>query len=154
MCLCFLTSCIRISLLFFASLNRRLSSSVSKMSSGIGVGLSFSSSATKVKYAEPTCVRVYYVYLREMKGRDGMILMVIRPISVLIFLGFVPLPPFPILGGIFSHILFILLTGVILYYIRVLVIFLSKFYKNSSSLYLLVMLPFVIFYMRVFFRII
>ncbi|MBY8992225.1 MAG: hypothetical protein KGD58_15880 [Candidatus Lokiarchaeota archaeon] len=89
-----------------------------------------------------------------MKGRDGMILMVIRPISVLIFLGFVPIPPFPILGGIFSHILFMLLTGVILYYIRVLVVFLSKFYKNSSSLYLLVMLPFVIFYMRVFFRII
>ena len=95
-----------------------------------------------------------YVYLREIKGRDGMILMVIRPISILIFLGFVPLPPFPILGGIFSHILFMLLTGVILYYIRVLVTFLSKFYKNSSSLYLLVMLPFVIFYMRVFFRII
>lgn len=95
-----------------------------------------------------------YLYLREMKGRDAMILMIIRPISVLIFLAFVPIPPFPILGGIFSHVLFILLTGVVLYYIRSLVMFLSKFYKNSFSLYLLIMLPFVIFYMRVFFRII
>lgn len=95
-----------------------------------------------------------YLYLREMKGRHGMILMVIRPLTLLIFLAFVPLPPFPILGGIFSHILFILLTGVIIYYIRQLVVFLSKFYKNSLSLYFLVMLPFIIFYMRVFFRII
>ncbi|GAG62594.1 unnamed protein product, partial [marine sediment metagenome] len=95
-----------------------------------------------------------YLYLREMKGRHSMILMIIRPITILIFLVFIPLPPFPILGGIISHVLFILLTGVILYYIRRLVMLLAKFYKNSSSLYLLVMLPFVIFYMRVFFRII
>jgi hypothetical protein len=95
-----------------------------------------------------------YLYLREMKGRHAMILLVIRPVSIVIFLAFVPLPPFPILGGIISHILFIFLTGVILYYIRSLVLFLGKFYKNSSSLYVLVMLPFVIFYMRVFFRII
>ncbi len=94
-----------------------------------------------------------YLYLREMKGRHAMIIMVLRPITIIIFLAFVPLPPFPILGGIASHVLFILLTGVILYYIRSLVLFLGKFYKNSSSLYLLVMLPFVIFYMRVFFRI-
>lgn len=95
-----------------------------------------------------------FLYLRETKGRDAMILLVVRPISILIFLIFVPLPPFPILGGIISHVLFILLIGVILYYIRSLVMYMSKFYKNSSSLYLLVMLPFVIFYMRVFFRII
>ena len=95
-----------------------------------------------------------YLYLREFKGRDAMILMIIRPITFLIFSAFVPIPPFPILGGIFSHILFILLIGVVLYYIRSLVMFLSKFFKNSFSLYLLIMLPFVIFYMRVFFRII
>ncbi|MHA2391876.1 MAG: alpha/beta hydrolase [Promethearchaeota archaeon] len=95
-----------------------------------------------------------YLYLREMKGRHAMILMIVRPISILIFLAFIQLPPFPILGGVFSHVLFILLTGVILYYIRSLVMYLAKFYKNSSSLYLLVMLPFVIFYLRVFFRII
>jgi hypothetical protein len=93
-----------------------------------------------------------YLYLREMKGRHAMILMIVRPISILIFLAFIQLPPFPILGGVFSHVLFILLTGVILYYIRSLVMYLAKFYKNSSSLYLLVMLPFVIFYLRVFFR--
>jgi dienelactone hydrolase len=95
-----------------------------------------------------------YLYLREMKGRHAMILLVIRPITIIIFLAFVPLPPFPILGGLFSHILFILLTGVILYYIRNLVMLLAKFYKNSSSLYILIMIPFVIFYIRVFFRII
>ncbi len=95
-----------------------------------------------------------YLYLREMKGHHAMILMILRPISILIFLAFVTLPPFPILGGIFAHVLFIILTGVILYYIRSLVMLLSKIYKNSSSLYFLIMLPFVIFYMRVFFRII
>ena len=95
-----------------------------------------------------------YLYLREMRGRHPMILMIIRPLSLLIFLAFVPVPPFPILGGITSHILFILLTGVIIYFIRNLVMFLSKFYKNIFSMFLLVMLPFVIFYIRVFFRII
>ena len=95
-----------------------------------------------------------YLYLREMKGRHPTILMIVRPITLLIFLGFVPLTPFPILGGIVSHIFFIILTGVIIYYIRSLVIFLSKFYKNSFSMYLLIMLPFVIFYIRVFFRIV
>jgi hypothetical protein len=95
-----------------------------------------------------------YLYLREMKGRHAMILMVIRPISILIFFTFVPLTPFPVLGGIISHVLFIILTGEILYYIRSLVKYLSKFYKNSMSLYLLIMLPFIFFYLRVFFRII
>ena len=95
-----------------------------------------------------------YAYLREMKGRHAMILMIIRPITILIFLIFVPLPPFPILGGLISHILFILLTGVILYYLRSLVMFLSKFYKNGFSIYLLIMLPLIIFFMRVFFRIV
>lgn len=95
-----------------------------------------------------------YLYLREMKGRHPMILMIVRPISLLIFLAFVPVPPFPILGGITSHVLFILLTGVIIYYIWKLVMFLSKFYKNNFSMFLFIMLPFVVFYMRVFFRIV
>lgn len=95
-----------------------------------------------------------YLYLREMKGRHPMILMIIRPVSLLIFLAFVPIQPFPILGGILSHILFIILTGVVIFYIWKLVIFLSKFYKNSFSMFLLIMLPFVIFNMKVFFRII
>ncbi|MHA2473711.1 MAG: alpha/beta hydrolase, partial [Promethearchaeota archaeon] len=95
-----------------------------------------------------------FLYLREMKGRHAMILLIIRPLSVIIFLGFVPLSPFPILGGAISQILFIFLIGVILFYIRSLVNYLSKIYKNSTSLYLLIMLPFVIFYLRVFFRII
>ncbi|MFW9818803.1 MAG: alpha/beta hydrolase [Candidatus Thorarchaeota archaeon] len=94
-----------------------------------------------------------YMYLREMKGKHPLILLAIRPMSLLIFLAFVPVSPFPILGGLFSHILFIILMGVIIFYIWKLVIFLSKFYKNSFSMFLLIMLPFVIFYMKVFFRI-
>ncbi len=94
-----------------------------------------------------------YLYLREMKGRYPLILLVIRPLSLVIFLLFVPVSPFPILGGLISHILFIILTGAIIFYIWKLVIFLSKFYKNSFSMFLLIMLPFVIFYMKVFFRI-
>jgi hypothetical protein len=95
-----------------------------------------------------------YLYLREMKGKHPMILMIIRPVSLLIFLIFVPVPPFPILGGIISHVLFILLTGAIIYYIWKLVNYLSKFYKSSLSMFLLIMLPFVIFYIKVFFRIV
>jgi cephalosporin-C deacetylase-like acetyl esterase len=95
-----------------------------------------------------------YLYLREMKGRHSMILMIVRPISLLIFLAFVPIEPFPILGGIITHVLFILLTGVIIYYILKLVNLLSKFYKNSFSIFLVIMLPFIIFYVKVFFRII
>jgi hypothetical protein len=66
----------------------------------------------------------------------------------------VPVPPFPVLGGIATHIFFILLFGVITLYIRQLIMVLSKFYKNNISLYSLVMFPFIIFFMDIFFRIV
>jgi len=95
-----------------------------------------------------------YTYLREFKHHHVYILLIIRPISILIFFIFVPVPPFPVLGGIASHIFFILLFGVITLYIRQLIMVLSKFYKNSISLYSLVMFPFIIFFMDIFFRIV
>jgi len=95
-----------------------------------------------------------YMYLREFKHHHVYILLIIRPISILIFFIFVPVPPFPVLGGIASHIFFILLFGVITLYIRQLIMVLSKFYKNSISLYTLVIFPFIIFFMDIFFRIV
>jgi len=95
-----------------------------------------------------------YQYLRELKPKHTYILMLIRPCSLLIFVIFVPLPPFPLLGGIVSHIGFFVLFGVITFYIRQLVMYLSKFYKNNLALYCLLLCPLTIFYIDIFFRIV
>jgi len=95
-----------------------------------------------------------YIYLREFKPRQVYLILILRPTSLIIFLLFVPVPPFPLLGGIISHVMFILLFGVITLYIRQLVTVLSKFYKNSISFYCLLMCPLIIFFSIVFFRII
>ncbi|MHA1782307.1 MAG: hypothetical protein ACTSUL_02655 [Promethearchaeota archaeon] len=59
-----------------------------------------------------------FLYLRELKSKHRYILLLIRPSSLLIFMIFVPLQPFPLLGGIFSYIIFIILVGVVSLYIR------------------------------------
>jgi len=95
-----------------------------------------------------------YLYLREFNPKHTYILMVIRLASLLIFIIFVPIPPYPLLGGVISLIGFFALFGVFTFYIRQLVMYLSKFYKSSLALYCLVMFPLIIFYVKIFFRIV
>jgi len=95
-----------------------------------------------------------FLYLREFKQIHSFFLLILRPISLIIFLMFIQLPPFPILGGLLTHIMFIILTGGFLYYIRQLIILLSKFYKSAWALSGLIMLPSIIFFTYIFFRIV
>jgi alpha/beta superfamily hydrolase len=95
-----------------------------------------------------------YLYLREFNPKHTYLLILIRLVSLLIFVGFVPIPPFPLLGGILSHIGFFILFGVFTFYIRQLVNYVSKFFKNSIALYVLLMGPLTIFYINIFFRIV
>jgi len=95
-----------------------------------------------------------YVYLREFNPKHTYVLMIIKLASLLIFVVFVPIPPYPLLGGIISLIGFFTLFGVFTFYIRQLVMYMSKFYKSSLALYCLVMCPLIIFYVKVFFRIV
>jgi hypothetical protein len=94
-----------------------------------------------------------YLYLREFKPKHTYFLMLIRLLSLLIFMIFVPMPPSPLLGGVISHIGFFILFGVLTFYIRQLVMYVSKFYKNSLALYCLSLCPLTIFYIDIFFRI-
>jgi alpha/beta superfamily hydrolase len=73
-----------------------------------------------------------YLYLREFKPRHTYLLLILRLLSLLIFI----------------------LFGVITFYIRQLVLYLSKFYKNSLALYCLLICPLAIFYIDVFFRVV
>ena len=95
-----------------------------------------------------------YLYLREFKPKHTYILMIIRLASLLIFVIFVPIPPYPLLGGIVSLIGFFALFGIFTFYIRQLVLYVSKFYKSSLAIYCLVMCPLIIFYVKIFFRIV
>jgi alpha/beta superfamily hydrolase len=45
-----------------------------------------------------------YLFLREFNPKHIYFLMIIRLVSLLIFVGFVPISPSPLLGGIVSHI--------------------------------------------------
>ncbi|MHA1472213.1 MAG: hypothetical protein ACTSQW_03845, partial [Promethearchaeota archaeon] len=95
-----------------------------------------------------------YLYLREFNPKHTYVLMIVRFASLLIFVVFVPIPPYPLLGGIVSLIGFFVLFGVFTFYIRQLVLYVSKFYKSSVALYFLVMCPLIIFYVKIFFRIV
>jgi hypothetical protein len=95
-----------------------------------------------------------YLYLREFNPKHTYILMIIRLASLLIFVIFVPVPPYPLLGGIISLIGFFALFGVFTFMIRQLIMYLSKFYKSSLALYCLVMCPLIIFFIEIFFRVV
>ncbi len=95
-----------------------------------------------------------YLYLREFNPKHTYILMIIRMASLLIFVFFVPIPPYPLLGGTISLLGFFVLFGVFTYYIRQLVLYVSKFYKSSLALYCLLLCPLIIFYIDIFFRIV
>jgi esterase/lipase len=95
-----------------------------------------------------------FLYLREWKFKDTHLLLILRPITLLIFFIFVPLQPFPQFGGWPTFILFIALFGAVLLYLKHLVLIISKYYKNSFSIYLLIVLPILIYLTYLLFRII
>ncbi|TXT56267.1 MAG: Alpha/beta hydrolase family protein [Promethearchaeota archaeon] len=94
------------------------------------------------------------LYLREFKQIHVFLLLLLRPLSVILFIFFVQLPPFPLLGGLNTHIIFIILTGAFLYYMRQLIVLLSKFYKTVYALTTLIMIPLIMLFSYIFFRII
>jgi len=95
-----------------------------------------------------------FLYLRELKPGHSKIIMLIRPISLIIFIIFVPIQPFPVFGGLISLIIFIAIIGVVFFLMREIVMALSKYYKSTVALYGILIMPFVIFLSEVFFRII
>jgi hypothetical protein len=95
-----------------------------------------------------------HFYLRDWKPSHSFLLIFIRPLSLFLFTLFVPLKPFPILGGLFGLILFYLLIGIIFFYIRQLTLGLSKYYKTYASLYIIFFLVFILIFIHIFFRII
>jgi len=95
-----------------------------------------------------------YLYLREWIPRHTKILMVMRPMTLIMFVLFVPLKPFPLLGGIVTYLLLFMLIGVVLYYFRQFALNISKFYKNTISMYGLIIFPIILISIYLFFRII
>ncbi|MBD3195062.1 MAG: prolyl oligopeptidase family serine peptidase [Candidatus Lokiarchaeota archaeon] len=94
------------------------------------------------------------LYLRDLKHKHSYIIIGLRILSLLLFLIFIPLPPFPYLGGITTHFLFIILTGIMMFYLRQLINLLSKFFKTYLALIPLIILPLIIFFTHIFFRIV
>jgi len=94
-----------------------------------------------------------FVYLREWKPRHTFILVILRPFTLLIFVIFVPITPFPLLGGITTFVLFFLLIGVLFWYARQFSLVLSKYYKNTITMYGLIFLPVILIMLYLFFRI-
>ena len=94
-----------------------------------------------------------FMYLREWKPRHTFFLIGLRPLSMFLFILFVPIEPFPYLGGLVTMVIFILLTGVIFYYIRQFGMGLSKFYKTHVCLYGLIFIFVFDFFIYFFFQI-
>ena len=94
-----------------------------------------------------------YVYLRDWKNFDTMILIIIRPITLILFVFFVPIRPSPLLGGYLTFILFFMLIGVVFWYARQFSMVMSKYFKNGVSPYALIFFPVIIIMLYIFFRI-
>lgn len=95
-----------------------------------------------------------YLYLREWIPRHTKILMIMRPLTLIMFVLFVPLKPFPLLGGIVTYLILFMFIGVVLYYFRQFALNISKFYKNTISMYGLIIFPIILICIYLFFRII
>jgi len=94
-----------------------------------------------------------FAYLREWKPRHTLILIFLRPITLIIFVLFVPLNPFPLLGGVVTFVLFFMLIGVLFWYARQFSLVMSKYFKNTVSTYGLIFFPVIIIMLYLFFRI-
>jgi len=94
-----------------------------------------------------------YLYLREWIPRHAKILMIMRPITLFIFVLFVPLKPFPLVGGLVTYLILFIFIGVVLYYFRQFALNISKFYKNTISMYALILFPVILICIYLFFRI-
>ena len=94
-----------------------------------------------------------FMYLREWKPRHTIVLIVLRPITLIIFLLFVPLKPFPLLGGLIPFVLFFMFIGILFWYARQFSLVMSKYFKNTASTYGLIFFPVILIMLYLFFRI-
>ena len=97
-----------------------------------------------------------YMLIRGWKISHGLLLMVLRPFSLLIFFLFVPLPPFPYLGALAAslYLWIILLIGIVMWIVLAVISVMSIFFKNRLTVVLITLLPMTIFLVHRFFRII
>jgi len=92
--------------------------------------------------------------LRGWKLKHTIILIGLRPLTLLLFLIFVPIPSIPFVGGYLIHIILISLIGIIFWMMFIQLKLFEMIFKNKIVIILIVALPIIVFLLHRFFRIV
>ncbi len=99
-----------------------------------------------------------YLLVRGLKTQHSMILIFLRPLTLLIFFIFIPIPAFSFTGlpisGEIGQILIFSLIGLVFWIVLMLMIQLRKIYKNIFPVMLIFFFPLIIFLLFVFIRLV
>ncbi len=99
-----------------------------------------------------------YLLIRGLKTQHSMILIFLRPLTLVIFYIFIPIPAFSFTGlpisGEIGQILIFSLIGLVFWFVLMLMIQLRKIYKNILPVMLIFFFPLIIFLLFVFIRLV
>ncbi|TFG23697.1 MAG: hypothetical protein EU529_06600 [Promethearchaeota archaeon] len=99
-----------------------------------------------------------YLLVRGLKTKHSMILIFLRPLTLMIFYIFIPIPAFSFTGlpisGEIGQILIFSLIGLVFWIVLMLMIKLRKIYKNILPAMLIFFFPLIIFLLFVFIRLV
>ncbi len=114
----------------------------------------FTSTALGYFIAFISSIMMDSLLIRDLEFKHTTLLFGLRPLTVLIFYLFVPIPPFIFLGGVIIQILFISLIGIVLWIILMIVEIIGNVYKNRIIVVMIISLPIIVGLTYLFFRIV
>lgn len=97
-------------------------------------------------------VFVDYYLIRGWEFKHSFFLLIIRPVSLLIFFLFIPLPAFPEYGGMMIHYIILFTIGLICWLIQVLLFLSDKVLTSKFTATAIVLFPLCLFLVNRFFR--
>ncbi len=95
-----------------------------------------------------------FLLIRGWKLKHTLLLWGLRPITLLLFYLFVPVPPFEYLGGIIVNFLILGLIGIVFWILLAMISLIRTIYLNKIVVITIILLPILVFLMSRFFRII
>ena len=95
-----------------------------------------------------------FLLIRGWKIKHTLLLWGLKPLSLLVFYVFVPVPPFGYLGGTIINFLILGLIGIVFWFLLLMINYLRRIYINKLVVITMLLLPTIVFLIDRFFRII
>jgi pimeloyl-ACP methyl ester carboxylesterase len=115
----------------------------------------FFTSTTLVYYfAFLTSFIMDFLLIRGWKIKHTLLLWGIKPLSLLLFYIFIPVPPFEYLGGLLIHFLILGLIGIVFWVLLIMTNLVRRIFINKIVVISIFLLPIIVFLSDRFFRIV